>query len=269
MPLDLPPLSEQALVSIVTPSLNQGRFLPAALASVRAQEGPRIEHIVVDGGSTDQTLDVLRDSEVRWTSEPDSGQSEAINKGIQLAKGEVIGWLNADDFYLPGALAAAIATFREQPATGMVYANYVDVAEDGTELHRNRSRPFDLAYQLGGGNVVPQPTVFLRREVLDAVGLLDPNLHYAMDLDLWIRVGRVTEIVQVDEYWAAFRLHPASKSVAQRSRFLRERRIISRRYGTKFRLEHVLEHFYAIHPRLLRPVLGVRAAWRRARSASG
>src|SRR5688572_1037654 len=109
----MPGPAELPLVSIVTPSLNQGRYLDEAIRSVQGQDYPRLEHVVVDGGSTDETLDVLRrHPHLRWVSEPDGGQSDAVNKGFRLARGEIFGWLNADDYYLPGAVAAAVAVLR-------------------------------------------------------------------------------------------------------------------------------------------------------------
>jgi glycosyltransferase involved in cell wall biosynthesis len=250
------PLPAQPLVTVVTPSLNQARFIEETIRSVAEQDYSRIEHVVVDGGSTDGTIDLLeRSTAVRWISEPDRGQSHAVNKGILSAGGEVIGWLNADDAYLPGAVAAAVAALQGQPGAGFVYGNYVDVDEDGAELHRNRTAPFDLRVQIDSRNLVPQPAAFVRRAALDRVGLLDEQYDFAMDFDLWIRLGRVFPAAYVDEYWAAFRFHAASKSVAQIDRFWREQRQISRKHGGKVLSGHLRAHLLRRHPKAGRQYL--------------
>ena len=253
------------LVSVVTPSLNQGRFLPDALASVAAQDYEPIEHIVVDGGSSDETLAILRQQpSLRWTSEPDAGQSDALNKGIFRAHGEIVGWLNADDFYLPGAVRQAVAALARDPTCGMVYANYVDVDEHGIEIRRNRATPFDLDAQIRGRNIVPQPTAFIRRSVLERVGPVDTRYRYVMDLDLWIRVGRETRVCWSDEYWAAFRLHAESKSNAEIARFWREQTLLGLRNG-RIVVDPLFDHVFRRYPRTGRALFAVRHAARRVR----
>jgi glycosyltransferase involved in cell wall biosynthesis len=244
-------MAEPPLVSIVTPSLDQGRFLEDAIRSVLDQDYARIEHVVVDGGSTDGTVELLgRHAHLTWISEPDEGQSEALNKALALSSGEVIGWLNADDRYLPGAVASAVAALERNPDAGMVYGNYVDVDEAGCVLNRNRSPGFSLERLINDGNLVPQPAAFVRRTVLERVGFVDPELHYAMDYDLWIRIGKVARVVHVDEYWAEFRLHPAAKSVARLDAFWREERLVSRRNGGKLLSGLLVRHVTRSYPRL-------------------
>lgn len=261
------PLPAQPLVTVVTPSLNQARFIEETIRSIAEQDYPRIEHVVVDGGSTDGTVDLLeRHPGVRWISEHDEGQSQAVNKGIRLARGEVIGWLNADDIYLPGGVAAAVAALRREPEAGFVYGNYVDVDEDGAELHRNRTEPFDLRVQIDSRNLVPQPAAFVRRAALDRVGLLDEQYDFAMDFDLWIRLGRAFPAVYVDEYWAAFRLHETSKSVAQIDRFWQEQRQVSRKHGGKLLSGHLRTHLLGRHPTVGRLYLRVASGARLLRA---
>jgi glycosyltransferase involved in cell wall biosynthesis len=261
------PLSDTPLVSIVTPSLNQARFLERTLRSVREQEYPAIEHIVVDGCSTDETVTLLeRHPGLRWLSEPDSGQAEAVNKGISLARGEIVGWLNADDFYLSGAVAKAVAVLKGNPECGFVYSNWVDVGEDGAEIRRNQTTAFDLEHQVNRANLVPQPTAFMRREALDEVGLLDESYHLALDYDLWIRLGQRFLVRYVDDYWAAFRLHDASKSVARKPEFWREQREISRRHGGRLLSGLLLTYWYERYPRAGRILFRGRSAARMLRA---
>jgi glycosyltransferase involved in cell wall biosynthesis len=218
------------LVSIVTPSLNQGRYLAEAIESVRAQTHSELEHVVVDGGSTDGTLELLAgSSELRWVSEPDRGQSDALNKGFALARGEVFGWLNADDAYTPNAVAAAVAALAETGA-GLVYADVTRVNDDGVNPRRIRSRStFDLWTEANLGCGVYSPAVFFTREALEAVGGIDEQLHLTMDYDLWLRIGKRFPVVHVDDVWGVQRIHGAAKTTTHD--FWPERLTVSRRHG--------------------------------------
>lgn len=223
---------EGPLVSIVTPSLNQGRFIEEAIESVRAQDYRPIEHVVVDAGSTDGTVDVLRryDDDLRWVSEPDRGQSHALNKGFALARGEILAWINADDFYLPGAVAEAVAAITETGA-GLVYADVLRVDEQGDRRRRIPSQPWDLWHHVNDRNRIWQPAAFFTREALEAVGGLDERYHLAMDYDLWLRIGERFPVRRVDAVWAAEREHPASKTMRNQRGFYAEDRRISRAHG--------------------------------------
>lgn len=242
--------SDVPLVSIVTPSLNQAAYLEQTLESVAAQDYPALEHIVVDGGSTDGTLEILaRHPGTRWVSEPDRGQSDAVNKGFRLANGAIFGWLNADDYYLPGAVSAAVRTLRATGA-GLVYGGYRKV-DDASGWSRDvRPEPFDARHQVEVGNRVPQPAAFFTREAFESAGGLDLDLHYAMDYDLWMKVGARCSVVNVDELWAVFRLHGDSKTVAQQERFWREERLVARRHGGRYLSAMLAAHVQADHPRL-------------------
>jgi glycosyltransferase involved in cell wall biosynthesis len=225
-------MNPEPLVTIVTPVLNAARYLEENIASVEAQRYPRLQHVVVDGGSSDGTLEILkRHPHVQWISEPDAGQSDALNKGLGLAKGEVIGWLNADDFYLPDAVASAVRGLVAHPGAGVVYANALLVDHAGQELSRIRSEPFDLERALDFGNVVPQPAAFIRRSVLDDVGGLDTRYHYAMDFDLWLRIAKVAPLTYVDGQWAAFRIHRQSKTGSALKAMWHEERSVARAHG--------------------------------------
>jgi glycosyltransferase involved in cell wall biosynthesis len=218
------------LVSVVTPSLDQGRYVRAAIESVRAQTYAPIEHVLVDGESTDETLEILREYEgLRWTSEPDRGQSHALNKGFALAGGEIFGWLNADDAYEPTAVAEAVEALD---GVGLVYADVTRVNDDGVNPRRIRSRPtWDLWTELNDGNGIYSPAVFFTREAFEAVGGLDESLHLAMDYDLWLKIGKRFPVRHVDAVWGVQRIHPEAKTVRSRDDFWPERLTVSRRHG--------------------------------------
>ena len=215
--------AETPLVSIVTPSFNCAEFIEETILSVKNQTYPAIEHIIIDGGSTDNTLDIIRKYEgtydMYWVSEPDEGQSDAINKGFRRAKGGILCWLNADDTYLPDAVATAVNFLDEHPDTGMVYGECHIINECSVVTSRCQAKAFSLKEMLCRGNVVPQPAAFWRREVTDAVGELDTSLHYVMDFDFWLKIALRFNIVYIPQYLANFRRCPGTKSVHQPSKF--------------------------------------------------
>lgn len=189
---------EYPLVSIITPSLNQGKFIEETIKSVLSQDYPNIEYIVMDGGSTDNTVEILwkYSDKIKWMSEPDEGQADAVNKGFKMAKGKILGWLNSDDTYNPGAISMAVEHFLEIPKLIMIYgdANFVDT--EGNIIGRYRTEPFNLQ-RLADVCFICQPTVFLRREVIEEIGMLDTNLHTCMDYDYWIRIGKIYNISKI------------------------------------------------------------------------
>lgn len=178
------------LVSVITPSFNQGRFIEATIQSVMGQDYPHIEHIVVDGGSTDATLDILKkyDRRIRWVSEKDQGQGDAVNKGFAMARGSILGWLNSDDVYAPGAVSAAVRYLSSHPETVMLYGNADYIDEQGKVIGSYPTEPFDRL-RLAEACFVCQPSVFLRSEVFGTVGPLDVGLDTCMDYDYWIRIA--------------------------------------------------------------------------------
>jgi glycosyltransferase involved in cell wall biosynthesis len=206
-------LNEMPLVSVVTPSYNSGRFIAETIESVRNQDYPSIEHIVIDGGSNDGTVEILkRCPQLQWVSEPDSGQSEALNKGFRCAKGEIIGWLNADDTYEPGAVAAAELFLREHEEVDLIYTKCRVVDGQGIFIRMAQSGPFQLE-ELLVKNFVKQPTVFMRRRVIEALGGVHENLHYVMDRELWLRAGLAFRLEFLPEkIFANFRLDKGTKS---------------------------------------------------------
>lgn len=204
-------------ISIVTPSYNQAPFLEETIRSVLLQGYPNLEYIIIDGGSTDGSVEIIRKYEkwlAYWVSEPDQGQSNAINKGWRRATGEICAWLNSDDVYLPGALKNVARSFIESPERELLYGNllYIDQKSDiDGYLH---APPFSLK-ELMCGNYIPQPATFLKRKALERVGYLKENLHFCMDYDLWLRVAIDGEVAHLPKTLAAFRFHPQSKTMTQ------------------------------------------------------
>ncbi len=246
------------LVSIVTPSLNQARFIETTIRSVLEQDYPWIEHVVVDGGSTDETLEILRRYDhLRWVSEPDEGQAEAVNKGFRLASGAVFGWLNADDLYLPGAVATAVATILET-ACGLVYGGWRQIDENGAHLRDVDVVPFVYQDVVERYNAIAQPTAFFTREAFEAVGGLDSGYHYAMDYDLWLKIGARFEVRAVPEKLAAFRFHEQAKTALHADSFWPEVRQISRRHGSRFFSPMYVRTVPVRHPWVWRARMGYR-----------
>lgn len=216
-----PILGVQPRVTIVTPSFNQGAFIEQTIASVLAQDYPALEYIVMDGGSTDGTLDILRrfGERLTWVSAPDGGQADAINQGWKRGSGDIIAWLNADDLYRPGAVSAAVAQLQAHAAASGVYGDCDYIDEQGRTFASHPSAPFDYMQLVRTGlTPVAQPATFLRRAAVVQAGWLDDRLHMVLDLDLWLRVGRLGPLVYVPQRWAAFREHSSSKTIAQQAR---------------------------------------------------
>jgi glycosyltransferase involved in cell wall biosynthesis len=226
-------MRELPLVSVVTPSLNQGRFLRRALDSVLSQDYARIEHIVVDGGSSDQSLSILRSygERVFWLSEPDRGQAHAINKGLLLARGDILAFLNSDDALAPGAVGRVVNHFRDNPACEVVYGQAYIVDEADHILGRYPTAPFD-ADRLRDECFICQPATFWRREAMDRFGVLDEALRFALDYDYWLRLAQGgARFEHLPEVLACSRSYAETKTLAHRMDVLREILAVARRHG--------------------------------------
>jgi glycosyltransferase involved in cell wall biosynthesis len=203
-------------VTMVTPSFNQGRFIEETIRSVLLQDYPDLEYIIVDGGSTDDTLRIIKQYEkwiTGWVSEPDHGQSDAINKGWKKSTGEILAWLNSDDLLTPGAVMRAVKAFNAQPDCAVVQGDLIIINTDSQQLKYAQGVPFDFNSVTATARMdVYQPGSFKRRSVLEQVGWLDPNLKFAMDLDLWLRIGARYRFAYVPAAQAKFRMHDSSKT---------------------------------------------------------
>lgn len=248
----------QPLVSIVTPCYNHARFLEATMRSVLEQDYPRLEYLVVDGGSTDGSVEIIRryaDRLAWWVSEPDRGQTDAINKGFARARGEILAWLNSDDTYEPGAVSEAVAALLAHPEAAMVYgdANFID--ESGRVTGRFPAAQTDYARLRRGYVHIPQQAAFFRADLWKQVGPLDPSFFFAMDYDLWVRLARLAPLVYVPRTWANFRLHREGKTFAADDRCWPEMmRVHYRDGGSPF---SVMAAKYAV-----RRVIGPLWPWR-------
>ena len=211
-------------VSIVTPSYNQGQFIEETIRSVLLQGYPDLEYIIIDGGSTDGSVEIIRKYEpwlAYWVSEKDKGQAEAINKGFRRARGDIVAWLNSDDTYLPGTVSAAVAAFEAEPDMDLLFGDCNIMDEYGRVRELIHTTKFDLPGLLRT-NLIPQPATFFRRRVLDSVGFLDPGFHYAMDYEFWLRIARRHRIQHIPTVLANFRMYSNSKSVSQLDGFYDE-----------------------------------------------
>ena len=209
------------LVSIITPSFNQATYLEQTILSVLGQDHPRIEYIVVDGASTDNSVDIIRKYESKlawWVSEKDNGQADAVNKGFARATGEIIAWLNSDDYYLAGAVSAAVRIFEEHPEVVLAYGNMLAVDEHGKTFNTLNYKQLTLE-DLLCFQIIGQPAVFMRRSALEATGRLDPAFHFLLDHHLWIRLAQQGKILHVPQTWAAARYHAEAKNRARAAEF--------------------------------------------------
>jgi hypothetical protein len=246
-------VERQPLVSIITPSLNHGRFIEATIESVLSQNYPRIEYIVVDGGSTDNTLEFLAryGSRLQWISEPDQGQSHAINKGFRRARGEVLAWLNSDDIYLPGAVRSAVEHLTEHPDCAMVYGDGYLIDEEGQVTRRfPATEPFDLWKLVYGVDYILQQSAFFRREAVEAVGYLDERLYWGMDWDLFIRIGKRFRVDYLPKAMASLREHETAKTFSGGTRRLSELVDVMRRHGSRryppARLAYTIDTYFPL-----------------------
>jgi glycosyltransferase involved in cell wall biosynthesis len=210
-----------------------GQYLEETIESVLSQDYPNIEYIVMDAGSTDETLAILEKyrGRLEFHSGPDDGTADAINKGFARSHGSVFAYLNADDIYLPGAISSAMPALSGEPGAGVVYgdANWVD--EQGRVLAPYPVQPYDAAL-FSRECFIAQPAAFIRREAFELAGRMDPNLQYAYDYDLWIRISRLYPMRKIDSVLATSRMHTGNKTVGQRKRVLRETlRLLESHYG--------------------------------------
>ena len=256
------------LVSIITPSFNQAPYLEATIRSVLEQDYPHIEYIVMDGGSTDGSVDIIKKYAVEsngsnyrhrinsWVSEPDKGQTDAINKGFARAKGDILAWINSDDTYHPKAVGEAVKFLIENPAVAMVYADCDFIDEQGRVIGTFASAQTDYQKLRHGYVHIPQQTMFFRANYWKELGPLDPSFYFAMDYDLWVRIAKHAPLQYLPgRTWANFRIHTSSKTNVNDERGWKEMLRVHFRDGGSF-FSPIVAKYY------LRKVIGPLWKWR-------
>jgi len=210
-------------LSIVIPSYNQGRFIKQTIDSILNEGLPNVEVLVMDGGSKDETVEVLKSygDKIQWVSEKDKGQTDAINKGMRRTKGNILAYINSDDYYLPGTLGIILNYFNKKPLVKWFTGDYIIVDEKNkiiqsfVVIYKRILRLFPFYWVLSIANFISQPSTFWSREVLDEIGAFDESLHYVMDYDFWMRIYRKWRPGIINEKLSAFRIHGQSKGGAQ------------------------------------------------------
>jgi glycosyltransferase involved in cell wall biosynthesis len=216
-------ISEYPTVSIVTPSYNMGRFIKETIESVLSQDYPYIDYMVMDAGSSDDTRQILEsyNGKFRWESRPDKGQADAINKGFQASKGQIFTFLNADDTYLPGAVSTAVDRMLSNPSMGVVYGEANHVREDGTLIGPYPTLPYDVEI-LNRTCFICQPASFMWSDVFQTAGCMNPSLHFALDYDLWMRIGKLYPMMKIDGVLATSRMYRENKTLGERRKVYME-----------------------------------------------
>jgi len=225
-------------VSIIMPSFNQGQFLEASILSVLAQDYPNLEYILVDGGSKDNSLEIIKKYEGRldsWVSEKDKGHADALNKGFSHATGDILAWLNSDDIYFPNAVSEAVSILMSHPDVGMVYGDADLIDDAGVHVGQFGSKQTSYRQMLRGSVHIPQATTFIRTDIWRQVGPLDLSLFFSFDYDLWVKIAKVSKVLYVPKRWAKFRIHGAGKTIVNDDRCYPDMlRVLERETGSSW-----------------------------------
>ena len=240
-------------ISVITPSYNQAQYIELTIQTIHNQNYPKLEHIVIDGGSTDGTLDILKkyDGAIIWVSEQDKGQSDAINKGLRRATGDIVTFLNSDDLYENQSLHIVGEYFRQNPEAMWLSGQCKNINENGEEI-RSSIRAYKNFWLKTGSykvlqvlNYISQPATFWRRDAMQKVGYLDETLYYTMDYEYWLRLGKHFPLHVYNEYLASFRIHQSSKSGTTFYRQFDEELQVASRYskGILLGLHRIHRHF--------------------------
>ncbi|MFH1457249.1 MAG: glycosyltransferase family 2 protein [Patescibacteria group bacterium] len=247
-------------ISIVTPSFNQGKYIDQTIKSVLHQRGDfELEYIIIDGKSTDNTLDIIkkhanRDNRLKWISEPDTGQSEAINKGLRIATGEIIGWLNSDDIYQPGCLKLVVEKFREKQEINWItgYCNIINEKNEVIRKFITKYKNIWLKYYYFNNllilNFISQPATFWRKKIVSDVGYLSEHQHLSMDYEYWLKIGCKNLLHVIPSYLADFRVSQDNKSSMNFKKQLKEEYQIANNF---IKNKWWLRYFHWIHFNLI------------------
>lgn len=249
-------LNKLPKISIITVSFNQGQFIEDNIKSVINQNYPNIEHIIIDAGSTDGTLDILKkyDKHLNWASEADNGQSDGLNKGFKKATGEIIGWFNSDDRVAPGALHKVSRFFEENSEEFALVGDQIIIDEKGDFLKIIKSRSYSFDYLLNHAKGITQNSTFFKREIFEKTGYLNEGIHYAMDRDLFIRIARVKSIAYLEESLGEFRLQKDAKTAQGSYYFAKDLIKIRNKYGGHFLSPGNRDSYYLIITEPLRRI---------------
>lgn len=251
--------SSLPLVTIVTPSFNQANYLERTILSVLNQDYPNLEYIIIDGGSTDGSTEIIQKYAGRvssWVSEPDLGQTDAINKGFARANGQILAWINSDDTYNPGAVREAVLFLQEHPDVGLVYSDADFINANDEVIGAFRAAQTDRTRMLQGYVHIPQQAAFFRADLWKKVGPLDTTFYFAMDYDLWVRLSALAPLVyHPHRVWANFRLHDDGKTITSDDRCWPEMLRVHRREGGSW--FSIIQMKYYLR-RLLAPVINRR-----------
>lgn len=205
-------LSPPLKLTIITPSFNQGRYIEQTIGSVLTQDHPHVEHIVIDGGSTDSTVDVLkRYPHLRWVSEKDRGQADALNKGLAIATGDIIGWINSDDYYEYNSFGSIVKCF-EDPGVMWVTGHLTFVFDQMGERVAKKSPTVTYDRLVSNPDIVRQPSTFFRKNFIEQAGGWNPEFFMVMDFDLWVRLAKMLPPRMIDKNLAYFRIHDLQKT---------------------------------------------------------
>jgi len=229
-------------IAIVTPSLNQEAFIEQTICSVLEQNYPHLEYIVIDGGSTDGTLGIIKRYEkylAYWVSEPDSGQTHAINKGFRICTGDLVAWQNSDDYYLPGAFDKIARAYQAHEAD-VYFGHKYNVDESDQIIRPTCYTPYSLRTHIYEGMAMANHSAFWRRELFSRLGYLDESLHYAMDYEFFLRLGlNGCRFYLVNDFLGCFRLHGTSKSTQQSHKWDAELNRVYEKHGVRLSAKHL------------------------------
>jgi glycosyltransferase involved in cell wall biosynthesis len=243
-------MNHRPKVSIITPSYNQGEFIEDTILSIKGQTYRNFEHIVVDGGSTDNTLDILRKYagtyDLSWSSEPDEGMYQAINKGLKKAKGDILCYLNTDDLYLPWTLEAVAGYSAKNKQVDLLYGDIINLDDDKGTIELTFSPPFNLRWAIVKGGLY-QPTVFWSRRAYERVGGLDETLQIGGDYEYWIRIAMQGTVKKINEFLAADRSHDKRKCFVQSDLSEEELLQTRRKYGASTTTNEAQEFIYRFY----------------------